>query len=157
MCLGNTVASPNRRPWGTHSPAQELLMWQFWEQICALSLTHHPPTNHAQFHRSFLLLQLSAPAATVSRWGKPGGFQGQHHGPKLPTTTTHYWSGGVKLTPGLFCLISGKAVSDINYHWRCRAKFSSPSFIQKCRRLWRYNLICLSLWSTLSASVVCQM
>lgn len=41
--------------------------------------------------------------------------------------------------------VSSKAASDINYCWHCRAKFSSLSFIQKSRRLWRYNLICLSL------------
>lgn len=156
MCLRNTEASLNLKPRGTHSPALELLMWQFWEQICCLALTHHPPTDPAQIHRSFLLfhslpLKLQCPG-DKNHWG----FR-QHNGPKLPTITTHYWSGGVILTAGLFCLISGKAVSDINYRWHCRAKFSSPSFIQKCRRLWRYNLICLSLWSTLSASVVCQM
>lgn len=127
MCLGNTAASPNLRPWGTHSSVQELLIWQFWEQICYLALTHHSPRDHAQIHRSFLLFQLSASKATVSRWEKTVGLQGQHNDPMLPTITTHYWSGGVKFTAGLFCLISGTAVSDINYHWHCRAKFSSQA------------------------------
>lgn len=96
--------------------------------------------------------------AVVSRWEKPAGASGavQCH----QATHRHHTlleRGGFKLTAGLLWFISGKAVSDINYCWHCRAKFSSPGFIQKCRRLWRYNLICLSLRSTLSASVVCQM